>query len=245
VKPLSSFSAAAPAQPAQPAQAMSAAPRAATATYSANDPRIRRLLRSRAQTQKGFTRLSNSILREAIGRPLTRAQRAEIKAQTPKLESREIDKNIYRTPLARERSPKEMKARKRPEWTTCNFCLPRKTLEGLRLLAKAMAGREHQARIFADRGYRRRYPKTRNYYVLMGLNALFVEYGLSEFVVTQEEPAPGCVLRLAPSDGDEGLDWLPTAVEGRELNRGAAQKKGNGVPAETASAQRQDCQGSR
>jgi hypothetical protein len=44
-----------------------------------------RLERSCAQTPKGFKRLANAISREAIGIPLTRRQRAENRAQQPKL----------------------------------------------------------------------------------------------------------------------------------------------------------------
>ena len=47
---------------------------------SVGDPYgLQRLERSQAQTEKGFKRLANSIMRDAIGIPLTRAQRAEIR----------------------------------------------------------------------------------------------------------------------------------------------------------------------
>ena len=88
-------------------------------------------------------------------------------------------------------------------WTTCNFCLPRLTLEGLRLLSMAMAERELQARAFAELGHRRRYPKTRNYYIVAALNALFAEYGMAEFCVEEASPAPGCVLRWS----NRSTDW--------------------------------------
>ncbi len=58
-----------------------------------------------------FKRLANAIMREAIGAPLTRRLRAEIRAQRPKLDAKEIDKNSYRAPLNRQRSPREMKNR--------------------------------------------------------------------------------------------------------------------------------------
>jgi hypothetical protein len=145
--------------------------------------------------------LGNSILRETVGIPLTRRQRAEIKKQTPKLKPREVDKNIYRSPLSRQRSPKETKNRRRPGWTTCGFTLPRVTLEGLRLLAKTMAARELQARAFAELGYRRRYPRTRSYYLLLGLNWLFRECDIAEFCVEEASPEPGRVRRfMAPAD---------------------------------------------
>src|SRR5258708_3616471 len=103
---------------------------------SSNDPDgLLRLERSRAQTSKGLKRLANAIIRDAIGIPLTRKQRAEIRAQGPKLDPRDIDKNIYRTPPFRQRSPKDMQNRRKPGWTDCQFVLPRVTLEGLSHLA--------------------------------------------------------------------------------------------------------------
>ena len=69
---------------------------------------------SRAQTQKGYRRLPNAIAREVIGIPETRKQRAEIKAQTPKLDPSEIDKNAYRAPVTRKRAPRDMPRRRAP-----------------------------------------------------------------------------------------------------------------------------------
>src|SRR5260221_12359193 len=119
---------------------------------------------------KGFKRLANAITRDAIGIPLTRKQQGENKAQRPKLDTKEIDKNAYRTPIIRQRTPREMRNRRKPGWTTCDFCLPAVSLEGLRFLANAMAEKQHQERTFAPRGHRRRYPRTRNFYVLEALN---------------------------------------------------------------------------
>ena len=125
-----------------------------------------RFERSRAQTDKGYTRLANSIMRDTIGIPLTREQRAEAKAQRPKLGPKEIDKNSYRSPVIRQRSPREMKNRRKPGWTDCNFVLPRVSLEGRRILAITRAAEARQLAASEPLGHRRRYPKTKNFFVL-------------------------------------------------------------------------------
>ena len=185
---------------AQPAQAVPMAAKAPLA--SSNDPDgLLRLERSRAQTSKGLKRLANAIIRDAIGIPLTRTHRAEIRAQGPKLDPRDIDKNIYRTPPFRQRSPKDMQNRRKPGWTDCQFVLPRVTLEGLSHLAKTMADQERWERSRAPRGFRRRYPKTKNYFVVKALNYLLEENGLSQFCVEETEATPGRVCRfVAPGD---------------------------------------------
>ena len=38
-----------------------------------------------------------------------------------------------------------------------------------------------------SRGYRRRYPRTRNYFVIRALNYLFEEFGMPEFCVEEEK----------------------------------------------------------
>jgi hypothetical protein len=48
-------------------------------------------------------------MRDAIGVPVTRKQRAEIRAQRLELDPKEVDKNSYRAPVIRQRSPREMK----------------------------------------------------------------------------------------------------------------------------------------
>src|SRR6516162_6758386 len=130
-----SFTAAARAKPAR------AVPEAAKPSPAfSNDPDgLQRFERSHAQTPKGVKRLANAIARDAIGIPLTRKQQAEQRAQGPKLDPKEIDKNSYRAPVIRQRSPREMKNRRKPGWTDCNFVLPRLTLEGLSFLARSMA----------------------------------------------------------------------------------------------------------
>ena len=200
-----------PSSPTGPPGGFAAATRAKTARAipiakatlaSSNDPDgLLRLERSRAQTLKGFKRLANAITRDAIGIPLTRKQQAENKAQRPKLDTKEIDKNAYRTPIIRQRTPREMRNRRKPGWTTCDFCLPGVSLEGLRFLANAMAEKQHQERTFAPLGHRRRYPRTRNFYVLEALNWLFTEYGVPEFVVPEAKPISGRVRRfVAPTN---------------------------------------------
>jgi hypothetical protein len=121
-------------------------PKAAKATLASyGDPDgLLRLERSHAQTHKGFKRLANAIARDTIGIPLTRKQRSEHRAQRAKPDPREIDKNSYRAPVIRQRSPREMKNRRKPGWTDCNFVLPRVSLEGLRLLAITCAAGERQ-----------------------------------------------------------------------------------------------------
>ncbi len=189
--PPGSFAAAPRAQPAQAVPMAAKAPLA-----SSNDPDgLLRLERSRAQTSKGLKRLANAITRDAIGIPLTRKQRAEIRAQRPKLDRRDIDKNAYRAPVIRQRSPGEMKNRRKPGWTFCRFVLPRVTLEGLNHLAKTMADQERWERSSAPRGFRWRYP-TANFYVTEALNSLLADYGLSQFCVPEAKPAPGRVRRF-------------------------------------------------
>jgi hypothetical protein len=140
-------------------------------------------------------------MRDAVGIPLTRKQRAQIRSQRPKLDAKEIDKNSYRAPVIRQRSPREMKNRRKPGWTDCVFVLPRLSLEGLRLLAITRAADERQLAARETLGYRRRYPKTKNFFVVQALNHLFEENGMTEFCVQEAEPLPGLVRRfVAPAD---------------------------------------------
>jgi hypothetical protein len=180
------------------AKSARAKPQAAKATLaSSNDPYgLLRLERSRAQTQKGLRRLANAATREAIGIPLTRKQRAEQRAQLPKLDPKEIDKNSYRAPMARERSPRDMPQRRSPGWVAVSFVLPRRTIEGLTFLTKSAAERERAERSNEPYGFRRRYPRTKNYFVVKALNHLFQEHGLSRFCVEEAKPLPGRVPRF-------------------------------------------------
>jgi hypothetical protein len=140
---------------AKTAGAMSNAAKATSA--SSNDPYgLLRFERSRAKTQKGFKRLANAITRDAIGIPLTRKQRS----QRPKLDQKEINKNAYRTPAARKRSPRDMPRRRLPGWVAVSFVIPRLTIEGLTLLTKGMPERERAERLSEPFGFRRRYLKT-------------------------------------------------------------------------------------
>jgi hypothetical protein len=90
-----------------------------------------------------------------------------------------------------------MSKRRAPGWAACNFNLPRTTLEGLTLLTKSMAAREQAERSDEPYGFRRRYPKTKNYFVVQALNCLLKEHGLSQFCVEESEPVPGRVRRFA------------------------------------------------
>jgi hypothetical protein len=52
---------------------------------SVGDPYgLQRLERSQAQTEKGYTRLANSIMRDAIGNPLTRHLRSHHQLLPPR-----------------------------------------------------------------------------------------------------------------------------------------------------------------
>jgi hypothetical protein len=73
-------------------------------------------------------------------------------------------------------------------------------LEGLTFLARSMADRERAERSDEPRGFRRRYPKTKNFYVTEALNSLLAEYGLSQFCVPEAESAAGRVRRFVCSD---------------------------------------------
>src|SRR4029077_10483447 len=98
----------------------------------------------------------------------------------------------------RERSPYESRSRRRPGWVDAHFVLPRPVLEGLSVLARGMADRERAERRNAPRGQRRRYPRTKNFYVTEALNALLADYGLSQFCVVEEneESSPRRVRRF-------------------------------------------------
>ena len=190
---LQSFSVSKTASPAQGARAA-----AKTAPISDSDPfGAERFERSKAKTPQGYARVFNSVSRQLIGLPLTRKQQDEIRAQRPKLDAKEIDKNSYRHPAFRERGPRDMRNRRRPGWVCRQFVLPRPIVEGLVFLAKAKAQEEFAERSSQPRGLRRRYPRTANFYVTEALNYLLVEYGLSQFCVEEAEPVRGRVRRFA------------------------------------------------
>ena len=173
---------------------------------SSSDPfGVKRLERSRAQTPAGYERLFDKVAREwGFGDPTRKQQReerAEIRNQEPKLRPEQIDKNSYRHPGVRERAPRDMPKRRAPGWAAANFILPRRTIEGLTFLTKSMANRERAERSSEPYGFRRRYPRTRNFYVVQALNYLLVEYGLSQFCVPEAEPTSGRVRRfVVPAD---------------------------------------------
>ena len=90
-----------------------------------------------------------------------------------------------------------MPGRRRCGWAAINFVLPLRTIEGLTLLTKSMAARERAERSDEPYGFRRRYQKTKNYFVVQALNYLLEEHGLSQFCVEETEPEPGRVRRFA------------------------------------------------
>jgi hypothetical protein len=57
-----------------------------------------------------------------------------------------------------------MPQRRSPGWVAVSFVLPRRTIEGLTILTKGMADRERADRSSEQYGFRRRYPKTKNYF---------------------------------------------------------------------------------
>jgi len=63
---------------------------------------------------------------------------------------------------------------------------------------------ESERSAWEARGFRRRYPKTKNFYVTEALNSLLADYGLSQFCVPEGEPVRGRVRRFA----------VPTAAGG-------------------------------
>jgi hypothetical protein len=172
---------------------------------SSSDPfGVKRFERSKAKTPQGYTRAFNSISRGLIGLPLTRKQQDEIRAQRSKLAPEEVDKNIYRHPAIRERTPRDMPKRRKPGWVCRQFVLPRPIVEGLMFLAKARAQEEFANRSSQPRGLRRAFPRTANFYVTEALNHLLADYGLSQFCVPEADPAPGRVRRFAVPAATEG-----------------------------------------
>jgi hypothetical protein len=83
-----------------------------------------------------------------------------------------------------------MPKRRAPGWAAANFVLPRRIIEGLTLLTKSIAERERAERSSQPYGFRRRYPKTKNYFVVKALNYLLKENGLSQFCVEETEATP-------------------------------------------------------
>jgi hypothetical protein len=115
----------------------------------------------------------------------------------PRLAPQEIDKNSYRAPIFRQRSPRQMPKRRKAGWTFCRFVLD---LRRANSSSQNMADDERAERSKAARGLRRRRPRTKNFYVIEGLNYIFEQYGMPEFCVQEVEPMPGRVRRfVAPT----------------------------------------------
>ena len=128
---------------------------------------LKRLESSNAQTPAGIKRVFNQVARERGLGALTDAENSEQSKET--LEPREIEHNAYRRAATRERCPRDMRSRRKPGWIDCRFVLPAPVVEGLSILARSMAEREHAERSEETRGQRRRYPKTKNFYVTEAL----------------------------------------------------------------------------
>jgi len=162
---------------------------------STDDPYGEKRL-ERVQTPTGIKRVFNQVAREMGLGAFIDAQDSE---QSRTLEPREVDRNAYCAPVSRERCPRDPASRRRPGWVTCRFVLPGRIAEGLSLLARGEAEREHAERHNAPRGQRRRYPRTKNFYVTEALNALLADYGLGQFCVDEEdeESSPRRVRRFS------------------------------------------------
>jgi hypothetical protein len=152
----------------------------------------KRLKNCRAQTPAGIQRACNRIISELVGE--TDSQGSEQSKE--RLEPREIDRNAYCRPEVRQLPPYETRSRRKPGWIDCRFVLPRPIVEGLSLLARSVADRENAERAREPRGQRRRYPKSKNFYVTLALNSLLQEYGLSQFCVEEVEVSPGHTRRF-------------------------------------------------
>jgi hypothetical protein len=148
----------------------------------------------RVHTLTGVKRVFNQVARESGLGGLVDAPDSEQSKE--RLEPREIDRNACCRPTVRQLPPREMRCRRKPGWIDCRFVLPRPILEGLSLLARGEADRENTERAQEPRGSRRRYPKTKNFYVTLALNSLLQEYGLSQFCVEEAEVSPGHTRRF-------------------------------------------------
>jgi hypothetical protein len=110
-----------------------------------------------------------------------------------------IDPNAYRTrfPFNRVESPHDARKRRLPGWTDCRFILPEVTLAGLRALTIKLA---HEQQNSDWPGERRRYARTKNFYIVWALNLLFERLGFQEFCVEEQKPTGRRVRRfVAPN----------------------------------------------
>jgi hypothetical protein len=76
-------------------------------------------------------------------------------------------------------------------------------IEGLTLLTKSMANREQAERSSELHGVRRRYSKTKNYWIVAAVNYLLQEHGLSQFCVQEAERGHRQVRRFVVPQKDE------------------------------------------
>jgi len=143
-----------------------------------NDPHgLKRLKKCQAKTPEGMMRLAGKIIEDGLPQP-----RPEIKKpKGPKYSEQRcvtIDPNAYRAPFNRVRSPREVRNRRPENWTARWVVLPKRTVEGLRILAIQLA----QAQQHSDwPGERRKYPRSVNYFVTAALNDFFKKLGFEEF----------------------------------------------------------------
>ena len=142
-------------------------------------------------------RLADKMIEEGLPQPVNPAAK---RPQGPKYADQRcvtIDPNTARAPFNRVRSPREERKRRPEGWTACWFVLPKVTVEGLQTMAIQFA----QEQQYSDwPGERRRYPKSKNYYVLSAVNALFKRLGFERFCVEEQKPQGRRVRRfVAPN----------------------------------------------
>jgi hypothetical protein len=133
-----------------------------------------------------------------ISKESTRAQKRALKAEIrqPRLAAEEVDKNAFRHPQNRVRCPRDIPARRRRGWVEVSFILPGRLVEGLGLLVRSLADEQHAKRLQQPHGQRRKYPRTKNFFVIEALNELLKKHGLSQFRVLEQPVQNGRVRRF-------------------------------------------------
>jgi hypothetical protein len=182
------------------AEAVELMPVAAKARLSSvNQYDLKRLAKSEAKTPRGMMRAGDKIIKEgqspAVELKINKTEGLG-SAEEPRLI---IDHNAYRTrvPFHRVESPHGARKRRLPGWTDCRFILPKVTLEGLRALTIQLAHEQQNSDWPSER---RRYARTKNFYIVWALNLLFERLGFQEFCVEEQKPTDRRVRRfVAPN----------------------------------------------
>jgi hypothetical protein len=95
-----------------------------------------------------------------------------------------IDPNHNDAPWPRMRAPRTAAKRRDPEWEYCSFALPKKTLEGLRRVAIALAEEGQHSPWPREK---RRYPRTKSHLVGEAIDHYFRELGFPQYCLQQPE----------------------------------------------------------